>query len=162
MWLNEYFGPIVNASGKPFEELPAYADNKETAFTPRAAARGERGSHVRPAGYVVQALTFAQAWPGEYRLSCVFRSPGCSRSGKPIWPQIERVSVMDPRKLREALRKQGIFVHESDPILEMAAICEAAMAETLKAIEASNRAAVKSLPRLTPFSRPNSDPFGSR
>ena len=42
---------------------------------------------------------------------------------------------MDPRKLREALRKQGIYVHESDPILDMAAICEAVMADTLKAIE---------------------------
>ena len=42
---------------------------------------------------------------------------------------------MDPRKLREALRKQGIFVHESDPILEIAAICDATMTDTLKAIE---------------------------
>lgn len=43
---------------------------------------------------------------------------------------------MDARKLREALRKQGIYVHESDPILDMAAICDTAMADTLKAIEA--------------------------
>ena len=48
---------------------------------------------------------------------------------------------MDPRKLREALRKQGIFVHESDPILEMAAICDATMADTLKAIEGVVKAA---------------------
>jgi len=39
---------------------------------------------------------------------------------------------MDPRKAREALRKQGIYVHESDPILDMAAICDAAMDDTLK------------------------------
>ena len=48
---------------------------------------------------------------------------------------------MDPRKLREALRKQGIFVHESDPILEMAAICDATMADTLKSIEGVVKAA---------------------
>jgi CHASE3 domain sensor protein len=48
---------------------------------------------------------------------------------------------MDPRKLREALRKQGIFVHESDPILEIAAICDATMADTLKAIEGVVKAA---------------------
>ena len=48
---------------------------------------------------------------------------------------------MDPRKLREALRKQGIFVHESDPILEMAAICDATVADTLKAIEGVVKAA---------------------
>lgn len=48
---------------------------------------------------------------------------------------------MDSRVLREALRKQGIFVHESDPVLEVAAICELAMADTLKAIEAMVKAA---------------------
>lgn len=48
---------------------------------------------------------------------------------------------MDPRKLREALRMQGIFVHESDPILEIAAICDATMADTLKAIEGVVKAA---------------------
>jgi len=42
---------------------------------------------------------------------------------------------MDPRKARESLRKQGIYIHESDPILDMAAICDAAMGDTLKAIE---------------------------
>ena len=48
---------------------------------------------------------------------------------------------MDSRALREALRKQGIFVHESDPVLDVAAICELAMADTLKAIEAMVKAA---------------------
>ena len=48
---------------------------------------------------------------------------------------------MDPRKAREALRKQGIYVHESDPILDMAAVCDAAMGDTLKAIEGVVKAA---------------------
>jgi hypothetical protein len=48
---------------------------------------------------------------------------------------------MEPRKLREALRKQGIFLHESDPVLDIAAICELAVADTLKAIEGLNKAA---------------------
>ena len=48
---------------------------------------------------------------------------------------------MDPRKAREALRKQGIYIHESDPILDMAAICETAMADMLKAIEGVVKAA---------------------
>jgi hypothetical protein len=48
---------------------------------------------------------------------------------------------MDRRKLREGLRKQGIFVHESDPILDMAAICDTAMADTLRAIEGVVKAA---------------------
>jgi hypothetical protein len=48
---------------------------------------------------------------------------------------------MEPSKLREALRKQGIYVHESDPVLEIAAICEIAVADTVQAIEGLNKAA---------------------
>lgn len=48
---------------------------------------------------------------------------------------------MEPRKLREALRREGIFLHESDPVLEIAAICEFAVADTVKAIEELNEAA---------------------
>jgi CHASE3 domain sensor protein len=48
---------------------------------------------------------------------------------------------MEPAKLREALRKQGIYVHESDPVLEMAAICQIAVADAVKAIEGLNTAA---------------------
>jgi hypothetical protein len=42
---------------------------------------------------------------------------------------------MDSRNAREVLRKQGIYVHESGAILDMAAICDAAIGEALKAIE---------------------------
>jgi hypothetical protein len=48
---------------------------------------------------------------------------------------------MDTRKLRGALRKQGICVHESDPILDIAAICDAAMTDALTAIEGVVKAA---------------------
>lgn len=49
--------------------------------------------------------------------------------------------MMDSAKLREALRKQGIFVHESDPVLDMGIICELAMADTLRTIEGMVKAA---------------------
>ena len=49
--------------------------------------------------------------------------------------------LMESGKLREALRKQGIYVHESDPVLEIAAICETAVADTVRAIEGLNKAA---------------------
>lgn len=48
---------------------------------------------------------------------------------------------MDAARLRETLRRQGVYVHQDDPVLEVASICELAMADSLKAIEASNRAA---------------------
>lgn len=42
---------------------------------------------------------------------------------------------MDTGKLRDALRKQGIHVHESDPVLETAAICDVVLADALKSME---------------------------
>jgi CHASE3 domain sensor protein len=48
---------------------------------------------------------------------------------------------MDPRKAREVLRKQGIFIHENDPVLDVAALCDAAMSDTLTAIEGVVKAA---------------------
>jgi len=48
---------------------------------------------------------------------------------------------MESAKLREALRKQGIYVHESDPILEIGAICQLAVADTVNAIEGLNKVA---------------------
>jgi len=48
---------------------------------------------------------------------------------------------MDAARLRETLRRQGVYVHQDDPVLEVASICELATADSLKAIEASNRAA---------------------
>ena len=32
VWINEVFGPVVNASGKGFEELPIYRDNRDRIF----------------------------------------------------------------------------------------------------------------------------------
>lgn len=42
---------------------------------------------------------------------------------------------MDAGKLQVALRKQGIHVHESDPVLETAAICDVVLADALKSME---------------------------
>jgi hypothetical protein len=48
---------------------------------------------------------------------------------------------MDPRKAREVLRKQGIFIHENDPVLDVAALCDATISDTLTAIEGVVKAA---------------------
>lgn len=48
---------------------------------------------------------------------------------------------MDPRKAREVLRKQGIFIHENDPVLDVAALCDATISDTLSAIEGVVKAA---------------------
>lgn len=56
---------------------------------------------------------------------------------------------MDPARLRQALRTQGIYIHERDPVLEVAAICELALADTVKAIERMNTAAAAGISAAT-------------
>jgi hypothetical protein len=42
---------------------------------------------------------------------------------------------VEPATLREGLRKEGLYVAEGDPVLELVAICEVALADTVKTIE---------------------------
>ncbi len=44
---------------------------------------------------------------------------------------------MDTEKLRAALRKQGIVLHEGDPILATGEICEAALVEAVARLDAA-------------------------
>ena len=42
---------------------------------------------------------------------------------------------MEPAKLRDGLRNEGLYVAEGDPVLELVAICEVALADTVTTIE---------------------------
>jgi hypothetical protein len=42
---------------------------------------------------------------------------------------------VEPAQLREGLRKEGLYVAEGDPVLELVGICEVALADTVKTIE---------------------------
>ena len=46
---------------------------------------------------------------------------------------------MEPAKLREGLRRAGLYVAEGDPVLELAAICEVSLADTVQVIERVTR-----------------------
>lgn len=91
VWLNEYFGPIVNANGKPFEELPAYSDNRERIFAlVRLTAPSEQAS-ADLQGMFARRLTFARALaPDNSNVLCVQKSR-LFRIRQALWPQIARV-----------------------------------------------------------------------
>jgi hypothetical protein len=59
VWLKEYFGPIVNTSGKAFEELPAYMAPPENTHilcvqksdgSPQAAEGIAKARYLSPRG----------------------------------------------------------------------------------------------------------------
>ena len=91
MWLNEYFGPIVNASGKPFEELPAYTDNRERIFAiVRLSMLSEEAtSDLRD--MLSRRLTFAQALAPENTDILRVQKSRLFKIRQAVWPQIERV-----------------------------------------------------------------------
>jgi hypothetical protein len=59
VWLNEYFGPIVNTSGKPFEELPAYMapENSYILCVQKSGGSASRGRHCE------SKVSWMRRWP---------------------------------------------------------------------------------------------------
>ena len=91
VWLNEYFGPIVNANGKPFEELPAYTENRERIFAlVRLAALSEEAtSDLRD--MLSKRLTFTQALAPDNTNILRVQKSRLFRVKQAVWPQIELV-----------------------------------------------------------------------
>lgn len=91
VWLNEYFGPIVNASGKPFEELPVYADNRERIFAlvrlPMLSEQASADLHMMFEG----RLTFARALARDNTNVLSVQKSRLFRIRQALWPQIARV-----------------------------------------------------------------------
>lgn len=90
VWLNEYFGPIINASGKPFEELPAYTEYRERIFAlVRLAMRSEEAT-ADLRDMFSKRLTFAQALAPENTAILRVQKSRLFRVKQALWPQIER------------------------------------------------------------------------
>jgi hypothetical protein len=91
VWLNEYFGPIVNASGRPFDELPAYIDNKDRIFAivRLSVLSDEATSDLRD--MLSRRLTFTQALAPENTDILRVQKSRLFKIRQAVWPQIERV-----------------------------------------------------------------------
>jgi hypothetical protein len=91
VWLNDYFGPIVNANGKPFEELPAYTDNRERIFAlVRLAMPSEQATADLQAMFA-RRLTFARALAPDKANILRVQKSRLFRIRQALWPQIARV-----------------------------------------------------------------------
>ena len=91
VWLNEFFGPIVNVNGKPFEELPAYTENRERIF---ALVRLETLSEEATSDLrdmFSRRLTFAQALAPDNTNILRVQKSRLFRLKQAVWPQIELV-----------------------------------------------------------------------
>jgi hypothetical protein len=91
VWLNEYFGPIVNANGKPFEELPAYTDNRERIFALIRLAMLSEQATADLQMMFARRLTFARALAADNTTILSVQKSRLFRIRQALWPQIARV-----------------------------------------------------------------------
>ncbi len=88
VWLNEFFGPIVNVNGKPFEELPAYQDSKHRIFAlvRLPMLNEEATSDLRD--MIAKRLTFDQALAPEYTSILRVQKSRLFKFRQQVWPAI--------------------------------------------------------------------------
>lgn len=91
VWLNEYFGPIVNANGKPFEELPAYTDNRARIFALVRLAMLSEPASADLRMMFARRLTFARALAPDNTNVLRVQKSRLFRIRQALWPQIARV-----------------------------------------------------------------------
>lgn len=91
VWLNEFFGPIVNANGKPFEELSAFTQHRDRVLgLVRLAALSEEASSDLQ-DMISKRLSFTDALaPDNAKLLRVQKSR-LFKVKQALWPQIEAV-----------------------------------------------------------------------
>ena len=91
VWLNEFFGPIVNAQGRPFEDLPAYSDSKERiyALVRLPMVREESTSDLRD--MMTKRMTFDQALARDNTSILRVQKSRLFKFREAVWPAIERV-----------------------------------------------------------------------
>jgi hypothetical protein len=91
VWLNEFLGPIVNAHGKPFEELPAYTQARSRIFAlvRLPAVSEEVSADVRE--MISRRQSFDQALARENTALLRVQKSRLFKFQRSIWPSIERV-----------------------------------------------------------------------
>ncbi len=91
VWINEYFGPVINAGGKGFEDLPVYLENRERIFAlvmmPQLSE--EATSDLRD--MIGKKMTFAKALEKENTSILRMQKSRLFKIRQALWPQIERV-----------------------------------------------------------------------
>ena len=91
VWLNDYFGPIVNTNGKPFEELPAYTERKDRIFALVRLAMVSEEATADLRDMFARRLTFSQALAPENTGILRVQKSRLFKLRQSLWPQIERV-----------------------------------------------------------------------
>ena len=91
VWLNEFFGPVANANGKGFEELPIYTDNRERIFAIVKLPQFSEEATSDLRDMISKKMTFARALQKENTSILRMQKSRLFKIQKALWPQIEQV-----------------------------------------------------------------------
>ena len=91
VWINQYFGPVMNADGKGFEELPIYMENRERIFAIVTLPQFSEEAVSDFRDMVGKRMTFAQALQKENTAILRMQKSRLFKMRAALWPQIERV-----------------------------------------------------------------------
>ncbi|HUZ64832.1 MAG TPA: conjugal transfer protein TraL [Acetobacteraceae bacterium] len=91
VWLNEFFGPIVNTQGKSFEELPVYAGGKDRIFALVHLPMVSEEASTDLRDMIARRLTFDQALARENTTILRVQKSRLFKYREAVWPEIGRV-----------------------------------------------------------------------
>ncbi|MDA8253277.1 MAG: conjugal transfer protein TraL [Rhodospirillales bacterium] len=91
VWLNEFFGPIININGRPFEELPAYLDSKERIFALVQLPMVSEEATADLRDMIARRLTFEQALARENTSILRVQKSRLFKFRERVWPAIAPV-----------------------------------------------------------------------
>ena len=91
VWVNQFFGPVINASGKPFQEMPIYVENEDrifaTIFLPQLS--DEASSDFRD--MISKRLSFTDALKRDNTSILRMQKSRLFKLREVLWPQIQQV-----------------------------------------------------------------------
>ena len=91
VWLNTFFGPIINVNGKPFEELPAYLDSKHRIFALVRIPVVSEEATADLRDMITRRLTFEQALARENTSILRVQKSRLFKFREQVWPAIAPV-----------------------------------------------------------------------
>jgi hypothetical protein len=91
VWVNQFFGPVINANGKKFHEMPIYLEHKDRIFASinLPPLSDEASSDVRE--MISKRISFADALKRDNSSMLRMQKSRLFKLREALWPQIQQV-----------------------------------------------------------------------
>jgi hypothetical protein len=91
VWLNEFFGPVMNANGKGFEDLPIYTQHRDRIFAIVTLPQFSEEATSDLRDMITKRMTFGQALQKDNTSILRMQKSRLFKIRQHLWPQIGQV-----------------------------------------------------------------------